>query len=839
MDRSLRFRYARDVQLVARVLSTALESKVFCDVSRFPVGVRVLRPLVTAIDKRVTQEELEGVANTETVSADRGTVLEIQSGHTSRTAASNYAGDPSLTITSLSSLSFFRFREASALWHSSLNLASRHGGTVMREPSEGPCVAIAAIEAAGRGAVVAQLLATPTAIVVPPSVPPADSPMLRVHIHVSGPGRVPVASAHKLVDDKVKAVYGSYKSDEQRMAIHEILLARYPQTTPFVLPTGGGKSASFLILVACGAESARKVPHTSAEAAEHGTGLCVGTHRAAHATAAQLLPVVTIVLSPTRAVSPTLAEAAKALGLIVTVWRRGGLDCPASVSLIIVDMSTAVVDAADLTAYLDILNGQSRLARVVVDEVHLVSLWSSFRHHLLHLRSLLSDLPCQLLLLTATAPVELVPTLIASVSLSTSRPFWVLRPVSTRRTNIRYIVEQCLKPYELSPDPEANTPLHTAIAARILTQVDALRNAAGDRQGRSAIFGCVYETVREVDGIADRLCIALTTGGAERHNNNVVVHKFHSTSTSVASHQGTHNGGEGGGAAAEGVRGSSSGPAAASDGAAATGAACAAAAAAARATTTGSHGDDDNVSFLVRELYGNGQRVEQDGGGGGGASPSTKPTSERIFAAALVDEVAGRSGVGVVIVIGSPAVSTGTDFPRMVWALFLGARNMMAFAQASGRLCRAKGIVGTVVVWVPENYAGVLKNKDQTERIPMLDALGSFEAWTTLIPTVCRRLGLDTIMDGVHPDGFVSCAAGGFSMCDFFSPALGSVRARDPQDDGSGGQGGSMHPRWRSSGGGNDRQREDRARADPCAGDGTPHSSGAGCAPRHESRRAG
>lgn len=753
MDRSLLFRDSRGGQLSARHLSTALESRLLGGVTRLPMGVRVYRQVSAAMAKAVTKADLLAVAygTPQAEEADRGSVMELQSGHSSRTAAGSYAGDPSLTFASLTNLAFFKFRQVSLLWHASMGLASTHVGGSLRRPLEPAQVAINAIKSVGRGGDRPSGGATTTAAGPAAGASDAGAPpplSLPLAVQLGRPRRIPTVSALKMVDELVSKRFGSYKSAEQEAGTHHILLARDPQTILLVLPTGGGKSACILLPVACEAECAR-------------TLLLPG-------------PAVTFVLSPTRAVSATIKEAAKALGLVVVMWRRGGCACPESASLVIVDISTAVQDMADLLLFVSHLDGQGRLARFVVDEAHLVNLWSAFRYHLLHLRTLLADLPCPLVLLTATAPVAWVRSLVNSVTLSPSRPLSVIRPASTRRPNIQYRVEPCPEPYQAAPIPDANARLHAAMAARINVQVAAIRNPSGDRQGRSAIIGCFCETVKEVTGVADALCAALGASDSDGAADDVVVLMFHSTGNSIASRQGAHNNN-----GVSGVGTTSTG-----------GEAAAAAPGTSGAPPVGSSGDTPNPDFIVHQLFGRGQRLGGQGVGGVGGGTPLSSSSGQVSAAALVEEVSHRPGVGVTVVVGSPAVSTGTDFPRMVWALFLSSRNLMSFAQTSGRLCRNPTLVGTAVVWVPEHYSRVLTDVDQAERIPQLEALGDFVKWACLPPTCCRRLGLDTVLDGTHPDDFLSCVAGNFAKCDYCSPTGTAKRGRGGQGNDGGGDGG-------------------------------------------------
>lgn len=197
----------------------------------------------------------------------------------------------------------------------------------------------------------------------------------------------------------------------------------------------------------------------------------------------------------------------------------------------------------------------------------------------------------------------------------------------------------------------------------------------------------------------------------------------------------------------------------------------------------------ERQAFVVEVLFGKAKAPPLAGGGGGGASKC---------AAVLVDEALKRPGIGVVIVVGSPAMSTGTDFPQMVWALFIGGRNLMTFAQASGRLCRTPSLTGTAVVWNPVGYSSAIKTADTQERVPGLALLGDFGEWAILPPTRCRRNGLDAVLDGTTEANFVSCIDGGFARCDFGESRTAAPpppsRKRGRTDGGGGGGGDARTP---------------------------------------------
>ena len=159
------------------------------------------------------------------------------------------------------------------------------------------------------------------------------------------------------------------------------------------------------------------------------------------------------------------------------------------------------------------LSDVGRLARDFVDEAHLVSLDSTFCDDLVHLRFVLQSLPCPLLLLTARMPPKLCNTVFAAAGVTTERPVSIVRPLSTRREDTRYTVERSLAPLNRRPTHVAgwgSGPLHHAVALRVLRQAASVRNAGGDKVGRSIVLGVSCETVVEVDGMVKHMHAQLT-----------------------------------------------------------------------------------------------------------------------------------------------------------------------------------------------------------------------------------------------------------------------------------------------------------------------------------------
>jgi len=124
-------------------------------------------------------------------------------------------------------------------------------------------------------------------------------------------------------------------------------------------------------------------------------------------------------MTPTGAITSNIVGAARAAGLTVASRPRG---CDAGKeSLFVIAMGTAVREGVVFREVTRLLSDGGRLARVVIDEAHLTLLWD-FREALAHLRATVVDLPCPLLLLTATAPPAWIEALLAAVGLRAHRP---------------------------------------------------------------------------------------------------------------------------------------------------------------------------------------------------------------------------------------------------------------------------------------------------------------------------------------------------------------------------------------------------------------------------------
>jgi len=225
-----------------------------------------------------------------------------------------------------------------------------------------------------------------------------------------------------------------------------VFSARYTITQLMVMPTSGGKTATFVIPALCEAYAAVYVAREDYDAGGSGGAAAVdalaGLGRRVGWKAgvpAAWYPPVTIMLTPTRAIPSNAMETAKGAGLTFGDWPRG---CGAGeASLFVVDIGTIFKHIA---VFRDAVRRQSdsgRLARVEIEEVYLVLLWSPYSDARAHVPGVLADLPCPLLLMAATVPQGWLNVLLASVGPTSDLLRCFIGPASKRRENIRYLQE--------------------------------------------------------------------------------------------------------------------------------------------------------------------------------------------------------------------------------------------------------------------------------------------------------------------------------------------------------------------------------------------------------------
>jgi len=828
LDQSLLFRDAHGAELPHQKLAAALSSDLLGGVADFFTGPRLYRQWTAAAAKHVTKVDIlsadasgaggGGSAATARVGGagssegagetDWGRVLELQSGHTPTTASSAYAGDPRLSVANVNNAQFWLYLSASNKWQGGLGVVPRHGADGLCHPLQprmsasgraATCAPSAAGGAAAAAAAAGGTTSTLTRAAGPPpgvevgvavaGAPAAAAGLGTTTLQLARRYRLDPAAVSQIADAKVRSTFGAgmYRSRAQQRAIYAVMSATDAVTQLVVLPTAGGKTATFLIPVACEADAAvAAAAAASTEAAATtsfaggGSSGSGGTNNNTIASATSWNPPVTIVLTPTRAITANTIAAATAAGVTVGEWPRG---CHAGeASLFVIDIGTIVLNRAVFLELIRYLSAVGRLARVVIDEVHLVSLWVLFREILALIRAVLASLSCPLLLLSATVPPKMYDTLLAGVGSAPDRAVAVIRPSTTRRVHIRYRVEPVVARYRRPvtgvPDGDRNRELHSEVATRVLRQAASVRNPGGDKAGRSTVLGVFCETVAEVDGIVTQLYAHLAMLGlglpaaaseeaapSPSDLDDIVILKFHSQGA-AADGSTAAEGGAGGGRGWEPQL---------------------------KSLHTSARVTGLTIEQLERPQL---QQEEQQHERPSCSSRRRRPPP--VSVAGVVTKALKQPGVGIVIVVGSPAVSTGTDFVNMSWAVFLGPRHLLSFAQASGRLCRDGSSVATALVLCPEGYTRPID--EDASLIPNLSAVGDAVKFAEWPPTCCRRKLIDATFDGVAAEDFVSCRQGGFAQCDFCSgdyvaavptrpTANLPARRRRPEDDGGCGDG--------------------------------------------------
>ena len=187
-----------------------------------------------------------------------------------------------------------------------------------------------------------------------------------------------------------------FKSPEQLFAIHEV--CSRDRDVLAILPTGAGKS--MLFLVPCILES----------------------------------DLVTVIICPLVALNHDMRSRFFKAGLRIATWNeRFENDFRA----VIVSIETAA--SAGFLQFLEQLCLQKKLARVVIDEVHIVLTSADYRPKLKELFAQRPSRPVPLLLLTASLPPCMTKELCRAVGCP--RPLMIRSP-STARPNIKYSLRQ-------------------------------------------------------------------------------------------------------------------------------------------------------------------------------------------------------------------------------------------------------------------------------------------------------------------------------------------------------------------------------------------------------------
>jgi superfamily II DNA helicase RecQ len=171
-----------------------------------------------------------------------------------------------------------------------------------------------------------------------------------------------------------------------------------------VLPTGYGKSLLFLIPAIVEEES----------------------------------KMVTVVFVPLRALLNNIAAGIRQKGIHCAVWGEQKTRNPRVISLLLVSMD-AYANSKELVSFITQLESKNRLARVVLDEAHLI-VSATYRANKLHQIQAVRHLEVPVILLTATLPPILETELLGILCFDTTNSTTWRLP--TERSNIRYLLER-------------------------------------------------------------------------------------------------------------------------------------------------------------------------------------------------------------------------------------------------------------------------------------------------------------------------------------------------------------------------------------------------------------
>jgi len=198
---------------------------------------------------------------------------------------------------------------------------------------------------------------------------------------------------------------------------------------------------------------------------------------------------LTVVVVPLVSLRQDLGHRCASIGLVCAEWQPGGQRPPDAASVVLVTPESAV--SGEFSLFLNRVRATRRLERVVVDESHLMlDDGSMFRPAMRQLHRL-TRLKTQLVLLTATLPVEREAEL--------WEPFGFrgdevrMFRASTVRTNVRYEVVHCA----------GRRPSKLDLVARLVPRAAA---------GKTIVY---CNTVREVEAVASQLGCAAYHASAD------------------------------------------------------------------------------------------------------------------------------------------------------------------------------------------------------------------------------------------------------------------------------------------------------------------------------------
>ena len=387
------------------------------------------------------------------------------------------------------------------------------------------------------------------------------------HVHGRVRRLTPVTTG-PLLDRLVRWLHGDaiWRSPLQREAALVTACATDPVTIFVVMPTGSGKThvallpalleqkaavmaaasdlfaddtdiqdaAGKRVLVvhprcAVGSASAARSetpspPPTPSPSDSPTTAAGVAASAAQMAQVPALLPPTTIVVTSTRAVTRNWLAAARRLDITAAYWSPA---TASGVTVDVVDVGVVFRQCAAFRLWVSTRDAHGRLARLFIDEAHQIPLWSNFRQDNAGLAQALAGFPAPVILLSGTIPPALEPCLRSWVGCDATRPCAVLRGATTRRADLRYLIEEGPSKELLcggsgggrdgrqervggvtAPnwrDAAVRQRLHSAFAGRVCTRATELRTAAGSVRGRSGLVGVFCQTLEAVEAVADEI----------------------------------------------------------------------------------------------------------------------------------------------------------------------------------------------------------------------------------------------------------------------------------------------------------------------------------------------
>jgi superfamily II DNA helicase RecQ len=255
----------------------------------------------------------------------------------------------------------------------------------------------------------------------------------------------------------IGAADGEKKEFRSAGQCEAIVMSRLRQTDGLiVLPTGGGKSLTFML--PCYVET----------------------------------NTVTVVIVPLVALQHDMLARCTRAGIDAVLWRDRE-----RVGVRIVIASVEHVETEEYARYIRAVSGDGKLARIVIDEAHLVFMWCDFREKMKSLGMSIrpAGVHVPLLMLTATAPPQLVPRITSMCGAGLVK---VIR-ANASRPNIRY---SCVRVHAGNSAVELNM----AVARKVTEIVDSYRAASksdrvvvymltrGEVEVLSSILGCDTKT---------------------------------------------------------------------------------------------------------------------------------------------------------------------------------------------------------------------------------------------------------------------------------------------------------------------------------------------------------